>query len=231
MKAIVVVSIVMLVAAAGGSAAQVGYTPARSPYIDLTTTQEFTVLAGPFVAKRDPAGVGPQSGPLVGLHYEWRAGGPAHLTAEVARISSDRRLVDPLKSGAGRELGTVARPLYSGDFGLGMALTGARSWHHLVPELKSGVGFVSDFHSEPDSGGFKFGTRFAFTWGAGIRWVPGGRLQVRADLNNRLYTIGYPETYYVAPTGGTAVVPTSQSKSFWTNNPALTIGLSYLFSR
>src|SRR5438445_14408 len=135
---------------------------------------------GHFAARKDPAGVAPQSGALTGVHYEWRAGGPAHITAELARVQSSRRLIDPLKIGSARELGTVDRPLYALDMGLGMALTGARSWHRIVPELKGGAGIVSDFRTAPDSGGFKFGTRFALSWGAGIRWVPGGRLQVRA---------------------------------------------------
>ena len=211
--------------------AQVGYPPTRSPYRDVETTQEITAIGGYFVPHRDPANAAPQGGMLVGVHYEWRASGPAHLTAELARIASDRLLIDPARTGPGRDLGTVQRPLYAAEAGLGMALTGARSWHGFVPELKSGVGFVSDFRTKTDSGGFKFGTRFALSWGAGIRWAPGGRLQIRADWNNRLYTIAYPESYYAAPTGGTAVVATGQAKSFWTNNSAYTLGIAYLFSR
>ena len=92
-----------------------------------------------------------------------------------------------------------------------------------------GVGFVSDFHTEPDSGGFKLGTRFALNWGGGVRYVPGGRWQIRGDIKNRMYTLAYPEPYYTTPTGGTAVVSTTQAKSFWTNNPTFTLGLSYLF--
>jgi hypothetical protein len=110
-----------------------------------------------------------------------------------------------------------------------MSLTGAKSWHGIVPELAAGVGLISDFQSKADSGGFKFGTRFALTWGGGIRWSPGGQWQVRGDITNRAYTIAYPESYYTAPTGGTAVAKSTQSKSFWTNNPAFTLGLSRLF--
>ena len=62
-----------------------------------------------------------------------------------------------------------------------------------------------------------------------LRIVPGGNWQIRGDIKDRLYTIGYPQTYYVAPAGGTAVIPQAQAKSFWTNNPAFTLGLSYLF--
>jgi hypothetical protein len=219
-----------LLCSAAAVGAQVGYQPSRSPYVDLEHAQELTFIGGEYHAHRDPANVGPQSGLILGAHYEWRAGGPAHLTAEFARISSDRRLINPFKPAAtGRELGQTSRPLYTGDVGLGLSLTGGKSWHHIVPEIGAGAGLISDFHAQPDSGGFKFGTRFALTWGGGIRVVPGGNWQIRGDVKNRLYTIAYPQTYYVAPAGGTAVIPQTQSKSFWTNNPAYTLGLSYLF--
>jgi hypothetical protein len=207
----------------------VGHLPATSPYRDLEYAQEFTIVAGSFRAHRDPANVGPQGGTLIGAHYEWRAGGPAHLIGDISRISSDRRLINPAVRAPGRDLGTVSRPLYSANVGLGMSLTGAKSWHGVVPEVAGGVGMISDFRSQTDSGGFKFGTRFAITWGGGVRWVPGGKWQVRADIMSRAYTIAYPDAFYVAPTGGTAVVGAAQAKSFWTNNPAFTLGLSRLF--
>jgi hypothetical protein len=210
--------------------AQVGHNPATSPYVDLEHAQELSLLVGQFHGHRDAVNVGPQSGLLYGLHYEFRAGGPAYLTGEVARIQSDRNVINPfLISGKGRELGNRSQPLYSADVGLGIGLTGGKSWHHIVPELAGGIGLISDFRTSPDTGGYKFGTRFALTWGGGIRVVPGGKWQVRLDAKNRMYTIGYPEAFYVAPAGGSAVVPTTQSKSFWLNNPAFTLGISRLF--
>ena len=209
--------------------APVGYPPARSPYVDLEFTQELTAIGGWYHGHRDPANVGPQSGAITGLHYEWRAGGPAHLIAEVARISSDRRQINPFATGTAREIGTVSRPLYSGDFDLGLSLTGGKSWHRIVPEVFGGLGLISDFHSKADTGGFKFGTRFALNVGTGIRIVPGGRWQIRGDIKDRMYTLGYPQTFYQIPSGGTAVVAPTQAKSFWNHNPAFTFGLSYLF--
>jgi hypothetical protein len=225
----IVAILLVLATAVAGAQVGVGYPPTGSPYLDLERSQEFTLLVGQYHAHRDPANVGPQSGPLFGVHYEWRASGPAYLIAEVSRVSSDRRLIDPLKAGAARELGVTTRPLYAGDLGLGLGLTGAKSWHHIVPEVSGGMGFVSDFRSAADSGGFKFGTRFALNAGGGVRWVPGGRWQIRGDLKDRLYTIGYPEAFYTIPPGGTAVIPQTQAKSFWTHNPAFTLGISRLF--
>jgi hypothetical protein len=212
--------------------AQVGHLPNQSPFLDLEYAQEFSLIGGWYHAHRDPADVGPQSGAIFGAHYEWRASGPLHLIGDIARITSERDPLDPLKTGAARDLPSVSRPLYSASFSLGLSLTGAKSWHHFVPEVTGGLGLISDFQSAADpadSAGFKFGTRFALNWGAGIRYVPGGRWQVRADLTNHSYTIGYPEAFFVAPTGGTAILPASQSKSLWLNDPAFTLGLSRLF--
>jgi len=229
-RALLIAGLVVAGTSIGARAsAQVGYPPARSPYLDLEHAQELTLIGGQYHAHRDPADVGPQSGFITGLHYEWRAGGPAHLTGEIARISSDRNLIDPAKPEPARNLGTGSRPLYSATAGLGLSLTGSKSWHHIVPEIAGGLGFVSDLRSKADSGGFKFGTRFAFTWGLGVQYVPRGRWAIRADLKNRMYQLGYPQTYYLEPTGGTPVVPATQAKSFWLNNPAITLGVSRLF--
>ena len=211
--------------------AQVGYPPAQSPYLDLTYTQEVTPIVGYYFSRMDPAGVTPKSAALLGVRYEWRAGGPAHLTGEIVRIAASRTVLDPSKPSATRDLGEQSSPLWSADVGLGMSLTGARSWHYLVPELKAGVGLISDFKG-PDVGGFKYGTRFALTWGAALRYVPGNsRYQIRADLTNRLSSITYPDVYFRSPTAGVTPIVTGRDKSVWRNNPALSIGVSYLFSR
>lgn len=222
-----------LAGAASVAGAQVGYPPAHSPYVDLEHSQELTLLVGEFHAHRDPVNAAPQSGPLLGLHYEWRAGGPAHLIAEVARIQSDREVINPFKVGAAQRVGKVTRPLYTGDLGLGLSLTGGKSWHRIVPEVAAGVGLISDLRAQPDTGGFKFGTRFALNWGAGVRWVPGRqRWGVRADITNRLYTYSYPPSYFTAPTaGGSAVLNSTQPKSGWTNHAAFTLGIAYNFGR
>lgn len=211
------------------ASAQVGYPPAKSPYLDLEQSQEITLLVGNFHAHRDPADVGPQPGLLLGAHYEWRATGPLELIAEIDRISSNRNIVNPFRAFPARNVGVESRPLYAADADLGMNLTGGKSWHHLVPEVAGGVGVISDFRTVPDTGGFRFGTRFAFNFGGGLKWVPSQRWQLRADIKDRLYTIAYPEAYYVAPSGGAAVVPSTQAKSFWMNNPAITFGISRLF--
>jgi hypothetical protein len=217
--------------------AQVGYEPAKSPFRDLERTQEVSFFSGWYKAKLDPAQVAPRSGSIVGAHYQWRAGGPASITGTVSRVSSERRVLDPEKdcpTTAGPDcklINTYRWPLYFFDAGIALSLTGARTFHHLAPDVRAGMGLVSDFHTSADVGDFAFGTRFAFNWGAGIRWVPGGRYQVRADFMNHLYSVGYPEAYYVPSPDKTQILAPRQKRSSWLNNPAFTIGVSYLFSR
>lgn len=219
-----------LLVCATTAGAQVGYPPALSPYLDLPYRQEITAIFGYYVGRDVPGDVAPGSGSVVGAHYEWRAGGPAHLIGEITHISASRTVLDPAKPPATRNLGTQSWPLWTADFGLGMSLTGGRSWHRLVPEVNGGVGIVSDF-KKADVGDFRYGTRFALNWGAALRYVPGGHFQIRADFSNRLNSITYPDAYFRAPTGGGTPILTGVDKSIWRNNPSFTIGLSYLFSR
>lgn len=229
MRAIIAASAALLLSGAT-AVAQVGYPPARSPYLDLPYSQELTAIFGYYVGRDDPAGVAPGNGSVVGLHYEWRAGGPAHLIGEITHINASRTVLDPSKPASSRNLGVQDWPLWTAEFGLGMSLTGARSWHHLVPEVNGGMGLVSDF-KKADIGDFRYGTRFAFMWGAALRYVPGGRYQIRADFSNRLNSITYPDAYFRTPAGGGTPILTGTDKSVWRNNPSFTIGLSYLFSR
>lgn len=231
-------SLALITVSASTLGAQVGYPPRESPFRDIRERQAVTFFTGYFRAKKDPARVAPQSGPIFGAHYEWRASGPANITFDLARVSSERRVIDPERdancASQDREckvVGTWRWPLYMADAGVALALTGERSFHNVVPELRGGVGITTDFHSSPDVGEFAFGTRFALNWGAGIRWVPGNRFQLRVDLLNRLYSIRYPDSYYIPANDGTSVFRNSQNKTAWLNNPAFTIGFSYLFSR
>jgi hypothetical protein len=150
--------------------------------------------------------------------------------ARWSHINTDRLAIDPTKIGAARQLGkrNVSVNLY--DLDLALNLTGEKSFHHIVPVVNLGAGIAScgcSFESDP----YTFGTPFAFTYGGGLRFVPGGRFQLTVDWNNYLYQLKYPTAYYVTPTGGTAAVVGNQARSFWKNNRALTVGASLLFFR
>ena len=218
--------------AASPAAAQVGYPPAKSPFMDVEQRHEITPFFGYFSAKVDPAKVAPQSGPMGGLMYQWRASGPVHLGLSFMTVNSKRTELDPSKPVATRVVGTETRPLYAAEGFLAVSLTGERSWHHLMPMVGAGLGLITNAKGA-DVGGFRFGTRFAFPWGVGVRWIPGGgSLQLRADVKDWMYTIKYPQAYYQSTVSGeSAILAGGTQASRWTNNFAMTFGGSYTFKR
>jgi hypothetical protein len=225
-----IISAVALVVLAGSAQAQVGHLPQNSPYRDIETSQELTVFGGRYRAAKDPIGIAPQDGSMFGLRYLIHVGGPAFLMARWSHVNSDRLAIDPTKTGAGRQLGQHSVSLNVYDVDLALNLTGQKSFHHIIPVMNVGAGIAScgcSVQNDP----YTFGTPFAFTFGGGLRWVPGGRFQLTADWNDYLYQLKYPTAYYLAPTGGTAAVSSSQARSFWKGNRALTIGASLLFFR
>ena len=221
----------ILFASAAPAVAQVGYPPARSPFIDLEYRQELTGFVGAFRPSLDRARVAPRGGPLAGLRYEVRIGGPAQFVYRLARVWSERTPADPTKVVADRYLAAREQAIYLTDAGISLNLTGQKSFHRLVPVLHGGLGIATDAGTKADAGGFRFGTAFAFSFGAGVRFTPGGRLQLRADVSDWLYQIKYPPSYYTPGPDGETVVPSRQADAFWKHNGTFTIGGSYMFWR
>ena len=214
------------------ASAQVGHTPQQSPYVDLVYRHDVTTFTGYLDTQRDPAGVAPRSAPLVGVRYAIYLAGPAYFTARLAYAQSERTVLDPLEPEASRTvLPAASVPLARVDAGITLSLTGFKTWNRLVPEVSSGLGLISDFRTQGDVGGFSFGTRFALSVGAGLRWVPAGRFQLRADVTDNLYRIAYPASYYERAPDGTTILPSTQERARWTHNPSVTLGISYLFLR
>lgn len=218
--------------AAGAVGAQVGYPPARSPYRDLVFHQELTAFTGYLGSSKGRAGIAPTGGPVAGIRYEIRIGGPAAFSVRLMRAWTERTVLDPEKPQATRDLGTRAWPIYEGDVGLTINLTGQKSWHQLVPVINGGIGLATDANKGGDPAGFSIGTPFALSFGGGVRWVPGGSFQLRADFVNFLYHVDYPNVYFgSASSTVTPILPASSGQGEWLNNRVLTIGASYLFFR
>lgn len=209
--------------------AQVGHLPENSPYRDLETRQEFTFFGGRYTTGKDPIGVAPLDGPMYGIRYQVHVGGPAFLMARWSHVNSSRFAIDPTKNGAARQLGKHNESVNLYDIDLALNLTGEKSFHHIVPVINFGAGVAScscSVKGDP----YTFGTPFAFTFGGGLRYVPGGRFQLTVDWNEYLYQLKYPAAYYIIPVGGTAAA-TNEARSFWKYNKALTFGASLLFFR
>jgi hypothetical protein len=219
------------VATTAGAQVSVGYPPEKSPYRDLEFHQEFTAFGGYFNAAEDRAGVAPKAAPMGGVRYEVTVGGPMQLVARFAEALSERNVIDPAKPLASRNLGSQSWPVYLVDFGLSLNLTGQRSWHGIVPVTYLGAGVATDGGKKVAADPYRLGTPFAISYGAGLRFVPGGRFQIRADAGSYMYQIKYPAGYYIKASDDTQVLPDSQSKSFWKRNGAYTLGVSYLLFR
>ncbi|MEO5590349.1 MAG: hypothetical protein ABIS03_12240 [Gemmatimonadaceae bacterium] len=228
------VSAIVFLLSAGTAAAQgidVGYSPPSSPFRDLEFKHELTAFGGYYFAGKDPAGVAPMSGPMEGLRYEIVIGGPIQFVARAARVNSDRRVINPLEPQVTRDLGIRSWPVYLTDLGFSVNLTGQRSWRGVVPAIYAGVGLASDLDKKVEGDPFNLGTTFAFSFAGGLRFVPGGRFQVRADAGTSIYKLKYPTTYFVNTSDNTAVLNPAQAKEFWKRNFGLTLGASYLLFR
>lgn len=230
MKALLCGAVALLMAVP--AAAQVGHDPEDSPYRDLEYKQELTLLGGWVKARHDPAGVAPQSAPTVGARYELTLAGPLALSSDFTTTFANRDVIDPSKPLAQRTPRNESSTVYAADLALAMNLTGRKSWHYLVPQVRAGIGLLRSSAAD-DSSGFHFGTPFAFSFGGGLKLVPGrrGRLQLRADVTDRVFKLSYPDTYYRLASDNTAVLPLSTPKSFYTHHAAFTLGVSYLFGR
>jgi hypothetical protein len=219
-----------LVFVATTASAQVGHLPQNSPYRDLDVRHEFTFFGGQYSAGEDPIGIAPRGGPMFGARYQLHLGGPAFVMARWSHVNSERFAIDPTQPEPARQLGkhNVALDLY--DIDLALNLTGEKSFHHIVPVINHGAG-IGSCSCSVDSDPYTFGTPFAFSFGGGLKYVPGGRFQLTLDWSNYLYQVKYPTAYYVTPASGTAAVTGDQARSFWKNNRALTLGASLLFFR
>jgi len=218
-------------AVAAPLAAQIGHEPRSSPYIDLEYKQEATFFGGYYIAATDRAGVAPKDGPMVGVRYDLRLGGPALLSTKFGYVFSQRNVIDPRRPEATRVVqANESWPLYMADVGVTLNLTGQRSYRHIVPFLNGGLGIAWDY-KDADVGAWKFGIPFAFSFGGGFKWVSSGNLQARVDVFTQYYQIKYPSSYYVPASDGTAVLGPDDNNSDWTGNLGLTLGLSYLFFR
>ena len=217
-----------LCALASPALGQVGHVPQQSPFHDQPYKQEFTVYGGYFTGAKGAAGVGPRASAITGVRYAIRLGGPVDFQAHLARAWSNRLVIDPTQTGVARDLGTTSAPVYLGDVGIALNLTGQKTYHRLMPAIGFGAGLASDLGAGTDLGGYKFGTPFALTFGGALRYVPGGSFSLRLDVADYLFQLSYPASYFA---GETPVLPATQSTSQWKHNAVLTLGVSYLFSR
>ena len=153
-------------------------------------------------------------------------GGPAALYARYAVSMSERTLFAPSAIASARKTGTPGVAMHVIDGGIDIALTGKKSWHHLIPSLAGGVGIVSDFASV-DSGGYQFGVKFALSYGLGLRYVRASGLQLRVDATNYRWQYDYPDRYFVTASDSTSILTDTKNRSAWRGNWGLSAGVAF----
>ncbi|WP_396214670.1 hypothetical protein [Gemmatimonas sp.] len=204
--------------------AQVGHLPAASPYEDFKIGQSLSVLGGWLAVKRDLADVAPKASWTAGLRYEIGVGGPASLFARYMASPSERRLLVPTNPKATRQIGTPGATTHLMDAGLDISLTGRKTWRQLMPSVSGGAGLVSDF-AAADTGGYRFGTKFAFNYGFSLRYLPRRGPQFRIDATNFLWQYQYPDRYFVRAADTTAILTDTRNREAWRGNWSLSAGV------
>ena len=204
---------------------QVGHRPDKSPFEDVKLGQSVSISLGRLSTGRDLAGVAPKSALYGQLGYEAAVGGPASLYARYTLMPTERDLLAPAAPVATRKTGTPSTTMHLFDAGLDLALTGKKSWRHIIPSVIGGVGIATDF-AAVDSGGYQFGSKFALTYGFAARYVPSSGIRFRLDVMNAMWQYDYPDRYFVKATDNTSVLTNSRDRSIWRGNWGVSAGVS-----
>ncbi len=207
------------------AAAQVGHTPQRSPYEDFQIGQTVSIMAGWLSVRPDPAGVAPKSAAFGQLRYDLGIGGPASLFVRYALAPTERTVLLPSNPRATRVMGTQSATTHLVDLGFDVSLTGRKTWHHLMPSLNSGIGIISDF-AAADTGFYRFGTKFAFSLGGSLRYLPRRGPQIRVDLTHAFWKYQFPDNYFVKASDTTSVLTNTRQRSAWRRNLGVSAGVS-----
>ncbi len=219
-------ALVLSVAVPSALRAQVGHSPTKSPYEDQKLGQSITLSGGWLATGRDPAGLAPDASIFGQIRYDIGVGGPASLFARYTIAPSQRAVLLPGVVTAQRKLKTSSVMMNMAEAGLDLALTGQKTWHHLIPSIDAGIGITSDF-AQADSGSYQFGAKFGFSYGLSVRYYRANGMQFRAGLTNFVWQYQYPDSYYTKATDGTAILIDTKDRSKWKNNIGVSAGVSY----
>jgi hypothetical protein len=208
------------------SAQVIGSLPEKSPFVDLRDGHRFGVTAGYLVTGRDPVGVNPKSGPLIGLRYDLHGGGPVYLTGRMFMVPSERDVLDYTKKAAQRRTGTQTCTIWGTDIGMALAVTGDRSWHSIQPLVHADIGLAGGLGDKADVSNFSFTPSFSFSYGLGARWVTGKNSELRADVSWHYWKLSYPESYK-STEGDSIPIRPSGSMSPYAGNRAMTVSWTW----
>jgi opacity protein-like surface antigen len=214
------------------AAAQVGHDPAGSPYRTLRYSQFIGLNGGLFRGGGGSIDVAPHHGQTLGLRFDLFSAGTLTLGIQASYLALERMVVDPRKPIATALSGPVSQGVGMLEGLVQFNLTGSKTWNRIAPYVAGGLGIVRAGSTSEDSSGYSFGTRFAFTPGAGARVFLADRLFLRLEARATFWSVTYPPSFRTRPSSDPTqpAVLASPSKE-WLVNPWFTAGLSYAFSR
>jgi hypothetical protein len=223
------------------AAQQVGNPPERSPYRDIIEHQSITLFGGQFGGNPGRAGVGAMAAWAFGGQLAVRLSGPVDLWVTLGEAASRRHSIiadtNVTKTDSARPGPDVNLPLVLADIGLGLNVTGDKTWHGLAPYVGASLGIVAPTQKVTDPGGFTVGTNFSLVPAVGTRYFLGRTLALRLEVRDYLFRYQYPLAYfdsltlhYTGPPPRSAVLPLGTTDRQWVHNLTLWLGVSYLFT-
>ena len=226
---------------AAGAAQEVGNPPDRSPYRDIFFHQGVTVFAGRFDGNLGRAGVGAMPGFALGAQLAIRLSGPVDFWVTLAQAQSRRLtiLADTAvtHTDSARNGPRIDMPLLFADIGLGLNITGDKTWHGFAPYVGANLGIAAPTHKVTDPGGFQVGTNFAIAPAIGTRYFLSRSLALRFEVRDYFFRYQYPLAYfdslnlhYAGPPPRGAVLPLTTTDREWVGNVTLWLGVVYVFT-
>jgi hypothetical protein len=228
--------LVLTMAAAAGlsarpAAAQVGFSPDRSPYHYIEGNKTLGLRAGYLWGDLGTPGVGPANGLVTAARFDYRLGTAVGFTANVGVMSLKRTVLDPDTTLDARNLGQFTQGVAFADIGLLLLLTGRKTWRGFAPYAGASVGLAIGRPVDAEDGGFSFSTKFLLSPTAGMRYHVSDRLSLNFEMRDMVWRLGYPPSYFEPRDDGTPPIlnPSSDSSKEWTHHFVLTLGMGYAF--
>ena len=220
-------------------AAQVGHAPGASPYRDILQGKSITLLVGDVAGDGGRIGIGPHDGQSYGVRFDIRLGAPLQFGITVARAELKRLIVSADDSVTNRVDGPVDQSLTMFEGALQLNITGRKTWYRLAPYLGGTIGYVSGSSlpgSQPDSSGYKFGSKFYFAPAAGLRVFMTRSLHLRLEARQLYWKLTYPTSYNQEPAAQPSSDPDKPNSVLkgaklqeWTGGRELRAGLGLTF--
>ncbi len=213
----------------------VGNEPEHSPYRDILTHQGLTLFAGRFAGNANAAGTGVRPGLMVGGRLQVRVSAAFDIWASFGEVMTSRLRIDAggTVNDTAKVLGNMDVKLLGIDLGLGINLTGDKTWHGFAPYVGLGFGIMAPTTKVVDPGGFELGTDFAVVPTLGTRFFISRNLALRFEARDYYFRYTFPLAFFDRSFAGhkdfSPVLPQSAGDREWYQNYTFSFGLTYGF--